>query len=225
MKNNMVTLVTDFPVAINSLDHIHPWGTKNDNHTSQGLIEEVETYFGNRKINFMDMGCAGGQFAVDFHNRGHRSVGLEGSDYSLVNKRVSWASLANEVLFTCDVTKPFQLLNDSQPLKFDMITSWEVLEHIRRDDLGQVFKNVLNHLKDDGVFCASVSSSFSPVDNGVELHETILPKGVWLSEILPEFFNVEDYPFKNYVRPDVVAAGSSFHFLGRKKDRKIYVRG
>jgi len=62
-------IITEFPVAYNSPDHIVPVGTKNDNSTDSEYIMEVENFFKNEKINIMDIGCAGGQLAVDFYNR------------------------------------------------------------------------------------------------------------------------------------------------------------
>ena len=75
-------VITDYPVAYESKDHTEPWGTKGDNNTSLPYIEEIEKHFGGKKINFLDIGCSGGQLVVDLHNRGHKSIGIEGSDYS-----------------------------------------------------------------------------------------------------------------------------------------------
>ena len=58
-------VITDYPVAYESKDHTEPWGTKGDNNTSLPYIEEIEKHFEGRKINFLDIGCSGGQ---------HRSV-------------------------------------------------------------------------------------------------------------------------------------------------------
>ena len=37
----MISLKTDYPVAYDSPDHLYPWGTKNDNSTDIGFIDEI----------------------------------------------------------------------------------------------------------------------------------------------------------------------------------------
>ena len=64
------------------------------------------------------------------------------------------------------------MLND-EIYKFDIITAWEVLEHIKQEDLGQLFKNIYNHLSDNGRFIASIANwdDIDPV-TGVNWHVT-----------------------------------------------------
>ena len=83
-------------------------------------------------LRMMDLGCSGGQTVADFMKLGWQGVGLEGSDFSLKHPRANWAMLANTNLFTCDITKPYQIKLDSRPAKFHLITAWEVMEHIPR---------------------------------------------------------------------------------------------
>ena len=84
-------VITDHPVALNSPDHIFPWGTKRDNTTDVGFIEEIEDYFGRRnKIKALDIGCSGGQLTIDFCMRGHDAIGIEGSD---LRKNMSYWSI------------------------------------------------------------------------------------------------------------------------------------
>ena len=40
----MITLETNNPVAIESPDHIFPWGTMRDNSTNEGFINEILAY-------------------------------------------------------------------------------------------------------------------------------------------------------------------------------------
>jgi 2-polyprenyl-3-methyl-5-hydroxy-6-metoxy-1,4-benzoquinol methylase len=75
-------VITEHKVATESPDHLFPWGTARDNTTDLGFIDEIENYF-NKKIKTLDIGCSGGQLTIDFHNRGHLAIGIEGSDFSL----------------------------------------------------------------------------------------------------------------------------------------------
>lgn len=210
---------TNFPVAVDSLDHLYPWGTKYDNHSSPPLITEIENYFKRaghpsqgKKISFLDIGCSGGQFAVDFHNRGHIAVGLEGSDYSVKNKRANWPAHYNNVLFTCDATKPYEILNSNgEKVMFDCISAWEVIEHIHPDCLDQFFLNISNHMKPTSIFLGSVSlvndfhDGRGEFGKKVDLHRAVYTKEKWYNEILNKYFEVREYIFAHKVRNEATS--------------------
>jgi len=205
----MIKIKTEYPVAFDSIDHIKPHGTANDNYTNIEFIKEVEDFFYGRKINYMDLGCAGGQLAIDFFNRGHFAIGLEGSDFSLIRKRANWENHSNTTLFTCDISRPFEILGDNDNrVLFDCITANEVLEHIPRERLNVLMENIYNHLKDDGIFIGSVSITTEP------WHVSVFSKEIWYEEIFKPLFTVESYPFNNKVRAD---ESTSFYIKLRKK--------
>lgn len=201
---------TNHPVALESIDYLFPYGTKQDNSTNVNFIEEVENYFGNKKISFLDIGCSGGQLAVDFYNRGHIAVGIEGSDYSVKHKRANWPEYHNSVLFTCDATKPYEILDDNNnQIKFDCITAWEVIEHIAPVDFDRFFTNILDHMHENSIFVGSISVlrdyHYTMHHSGefgqeVEMHPSVFPQHTWVNEILNKYFVVEDYCFQYKVR-------------------------
>ena len=206
-------VITDHPVAISSPDHLFPWGTARDNTTDHGFIEEIENFFNNKKIKTLDIGCSGGQLTIDFYNRGHVAIGIEGSDYSLVNERANWPQYKNKLLFTCNATKPYTITDDTNnPVQFDLITAWEVLEHIHKNDFKPFFNNILNHMHEKSIFCCSINTN-EDVINGYKLHQSAYTQDVWLKEILPTYFDVYPFPFINRVR-----CGGSFHTLLKKKN-------
>lgn len=205
----MIKIKTDFPVAFDSYDHIRPHGTANDNYTNLQYIEEIENYFKGRQIAYLDLGCAGGQLAIDFLNRGHLSVGLEGSDYSLQRKRANWAVHTNTALFTCDISRPFEVLDDNdERILFDCISANEVLEHIPNERLNALMQNIYNHLADGGIFVGSVATTVEP------WHVSVFSKEYWYNEIFEPLFFVEEYPFKNKVRS---SESTSFYVMLKKK--------
>ena len=106
----------------------------------------------------------------------------EVSDYSKRFKRAEWRSIP-DFLFTCDVTKRFEILStdDQGILTFDVVTSWEFMEHIRKEDIGNVIENASRHLKRGGIWIMSIAN-FSHIVNGVDLHQTREPKSWWLSQ-------------------------------------------
>ena len=70
---SLITLETDYPVAIDSPDHIAPAGTVVDNRTDKDYVRAVKNYFGD-KLKILDMGCAGGQMITDFIEEGYTAV-------------------------------------------------------------------------------------------------------------------------------------------------------
>lgn len=196
----MVSIVTDFPVAFDSRDHTHPWGTKRDNYTSPDLLDEMRRRFGTYSL--LDLGCAGGRFVVDAAARGNRAIGLEGSDWSLKHNRPHWPTHAGRNLFTCDISRPFRVRKNSRDLRFDVVTAWEVLEHIPEDRLPVLVQNIAKHLRPNGVFWCSINSYLHEVSSGIELHVSAhLSKQRWRS-ILGASLRVTDYPYPYSVRDD-----------------------
>lgn len=208
----MFSIITDHPVAYESFDHLYPCGTMYDNNTSLGFILEAENMF-SAPIHMMDLGCSGGQLVADFKSRNHLAVGIEGSDFSVVHGRANWPALHNSNLFTADITKPFQVLNNNEPYKCDIITLWEVLEHIEENDLPTVFTNISNHLKDNGFFVASIGMGIAPWMD-VNLHRTVLDHKGW-DEKMSEYFVLDRYPYWHSPREDV--RGGSYFVKGKKR--------
>ena len=176
-----VNLITDYPVAYESLDHLYPHGTIRDNTRYPRFIKKCEELLGRENgLAFLDLGCSGGGMVLDAALRGHLSIGLEGSDCSAKELRAEWR-LLGERLKTCDITKPFRLEQvDGTIQKFDIITAWEVMEHISEDDLPQLFRNIQEHLSDDGYFIASIAN-WDDIDpkTGVNWHVTVHAYAWW----------------------------------------------
>lgn len=167
----MFNIQTQHKVAYDSPDHTHPWGAKRDNFSNLLLVDELKQYFG-EDMSILDVGCSGGQMIVDFLESGvDKAIGIEGSDYSLKHERENWTKYAGTNLFTCDASKEYTILWNESPIKFDIITAWEVMEHFHPDDLDQVFKNFIHHIKPGGIIAFSVSTN-SDKPSGVELHRT-----------------------------------------------------
>jgi 2-polyprenyl-3-methyl-5-hydroxy-6-metoxy-1,4-benzoquinol methylase len=191
-----LTVKTDFRVAFESPDHIAPKGTAVNNSTNKKFVlhmdERIHRELGTgiRTLNFMDLGCSGGQLVADFLKMRWRGVGLEGSDYSLKFRRANWAKLANINLFTCDITKPYQVMLDGKPAEFHLITAWEVMEHIATPDLEIVFTQVRKHLAPGGYFIASTTET-SDMHEGLELHQTQWTNAQWRAYVEKNFPDLE----------------------------------
>ena len=205
--NHKFRITTDFPVAFESSDHLFPWGAVLDNTRCISFIIACERLFPGKTLDYIDLGCSGGGLILDFLLRGHRAVGIEGSDVSMRSGRAEWKLFSNTHLFTADATKPFQidicadLLKDQDVfVKFsaDIISAWEFLEHIREEDLPEVFQNVKNHLKINGYFIGSIPL-VDHMENGVVYHQTVKPYEWWREKFAEFGFEFQEHhPFGHH---------------------------
>ena len=166
------SIVTNHPIAETSLDHIFPKGVKNDKGGPKYLwtgsynpfVDDVVKHFRQDNLPVLDLGASSGYLVNDFLVKGCDVVGIEGSDWPIINKAIHWETWHNIRLFNADISKPFQLLKDNTPASFKLINAWEVVEHLHPDGLNTFTENVYNHLDDDGIFVMSVSPWFEPAD-------------------------------------------------------------
>ncbi len=173
--------ITDHPVAYDSPDHIRPIGTVMDHTRSPRFIRACEEHFGKKHpLSFLDLGCSAGGIVWDAVLRGHVGVGLEGSDISKLQQRAEWRLLRNS-LFTCDIGKAFTVTdNGSSPFTFDVVSAWEVLEHLTEDSIRGLFANLDQHMHQESIFACSISLvEGGETDDGVPLHQTIQPLSWW----------------------------------------------
>ena len=176
--NRNIKLVTQYPVAYDSPDHLDPIGTINDNTRNYGFYKKCRLLYGD-SLSFLDLGCAGGGLVFEFALNGHVSIGLEGSDISKSLARVNWRTIPNN-LFCCDITKEYELIDYTKNVtsRFNVISCWEVLEHIPEDGLETFFHNVKKHSEDGGIFIGSIAT-FS-IEGGH--HATVQDKDWWVNK-------------------------------------------
>ena len=208
-----IKLKCEKKIAFDSPDHLVPWGTMHDNSKNPIFNRKLYTLYNFKSISVLDMGCSGGGFIRDCVNDGCVAVGLEGSDFSKRHRRAEWAVIP-EFLFTCDITRNFRVYIDDKPLLFDVVTSWEVMEHIKEEDIARVCSNVHASLRKGGLWIMSVSPD-SDIINGVNLHQTVKPKEWWLKKFAENGFYRLDgglsYFNGQYVRGKEIP--NSFHLI------------
>lgn len=197
-----VILKSKKTLAFDSPDHLEPFGTRRDNSKNVSFNQKLYRLWGGKKwLNILDLGCSGGGFVKDCFDEGHLAVGLEGSDYSKKIGRAEWRTIP-EYLFTCDITKDFNLfLKDNkkeEKILFNVITMWDVIEHIAEKDLFPLAENIKNNLSKDGVWILSVGCE-EDIINGVRLHQTVRPERWWRQNFRKMGF-VEVPKYKKYFR-------------------------
>lgn len=173
---DLIAVETDHPIALTSPDHMTPWGTRHDSSVKLAFNTKLHTLLG-WPLKILDLGCAGGGMVRSFLAQGSLAVGIEGSDYSLVNQRAEWPNYPGN-LFTADITQPFAVTQNGEPLLFDAVTLWDVIEHIAMDDLPAVMGNIDRHLRPGGHLIMTISTAAEIVE-GMHLHQTVRPQWWW----------------------------------------------
>lgn len=201
---------TDYPVAFDSNDHLHPWGAANDNTSCPAFLAACERIIKKRPIHYLDLGCAGGQLVREFIDADHIAVGVDGATAAM---RENWRENPHNY-FGADISRPFRLSLATDFFWFDVITAWEVPEHIPEERVPQFAANIREHLHPaHGMFVASISTRPDVVD-GHQYHVTVQPEEWWrkifmqngLVPVLSSFRKDE------YARTDPM----SFHIVCRR---------
>ena len=210
-----------------------------DFFTDLPLIREAIQRFNleeNEKINWLDLGCAGGHFILDVNDQEETDIciGLDGSVG--VYKQDSWSSGNNKnVLMNADLSKEFYIENSNGSLVlFDAISSWELIEHFNDElELDTFFITVEKHLSENGVFFGSIAlepdvkdengyhpghPKFNPNGKVYQLHKILWSKEKW-KKYLAQYFNVIEYDFNSMFRDDGsgYVATYSYFFACTKK--------
>jgi SAM-dependent methyltransferase len=216
-----ISVKAEREVAYESPDHLCPWGTRRDNSKNRRFNFKLERLFQNitKTPSVLDLGCSGGGFVKTCVDDGWLAVGIEGSNYSKIHKRAEWLSIPG-FLFTCDITGEFEILLTNNEgvrrITFDVVTAWDVIEHIAEENLPKVAENAKKHLSPHGLWILSVSPN-EEVINGVRLHQSVHPKEWWIENFVQlGFEHLEEYVRyfnTQFIRGPKYEAPGSFHLV------------
>jgi hypothetical protein len=174
LPDPQITIETEHPIAVDSLDHKQPLGSRIDNSSSRAFNRKLFELIPAKDVRLLDLGCSGGGFVRSILDAGGFAVGIEGSDFSMVRKRAEWGTIP-QYLFTADATKPFTLRNCTpEPLQFNVVTGWEFWEHIPEACIAGVVENIVLHCAPGACFIGSISSNVEPH------HCTAKPRQWWI---------------------------------------------
>lgn len=222
-------IITEFPIALASHDTTFPRGAKLDNTHCPNFLRRCSELFAAPSL--LDLGCAGGGLVEDFLEAGLVAFGVDGSSLPKVMGREPWAKYPY-CFGTADITQPFQVVAQreeflAQAMEFDIVSAWEVLEHISESDLPFLVENIRRHMKPASIFCASICT-VPDEDPGIGAvwHVTVKPREWWIAT-LQEFgfrmvdmgFNVTDFPRGSgnpLATGDWAGADFGFHVVAKK---------
>ena len=191
-------IITDHPIATAYAEHFD-----RDSDHSLCISRFSNPQFNRRlyelkpgTLIIADLGCSVGAFVSDCIRDGHIAIGIEGTDWYLrhIGKTKQWPTDPTVCIrdktfqvddysewprfpgsfFTADITQPFRLENyDGTYVGFDVVTAWEVMEHLAPEGVAQMLQNVRSMLNSDGLFICSISEQKG------QFHKTVRPPGWW----------------------------------------------
>jgi len=189
-----IRLETNHPIAVMSHDHVAPDSTSEGIARPTIFVRHCIDILG-KDVQCLDLGVGAAALVFEYVMNGLVAIGLDGSDYCQKNGIGFWSLIPNN-LRTCDITRPFWLKRAGENIKFNLITSWEVLEHIAECDVPSVLQNVQGHLAPDGYFLGSISLVEYADASGVPYHVTLRPKSWWRDKFQEcGLLMLEDHPF------------------------------
>ena len=180
-------LVSEHLISNNNADQVHPRGIKNDNTRHLRLVNTMENHF-KKKISHLDLGCGGGGLVFDFLVNGHTSIGLDGSDFAKKGSLHHWQIIKNN-LFCADITKKFFIkdFHSSKVISFDLITAFEVLEHLEESDISGLINNLKENMHQKSIFMCSIAT-FEDRDEKIVWHKTVKSKDWWVEKFTKNGF-------------------------------------
>lgn len=214
-------IYTEHPIAVDSNDHLIPHGTVRDRSDATKFCEFVR-YNWPEKQTLLDLGTANGTVVTSAVYQGFDAYGIEGSDAPRLRQAEiagePWNNYYNVRLFHADLRYPFTLSNDDTldstripyrcPVAFDIITAWDVLEHMTEETIDTVMENIRKHSKTGTFVMATIQ--FDAKNNQL-YHHLLKPRGWWINKFDEFGFKDKgDSPMLNMVRK--VAVENRFWF-------------
>jgi len=163
--NKDIFLVTQNPLAIDSKDSQYPIdsGCTHDFTNGTDFALDLMKFFPGKKT-LLDLGTATGTVPLSMRKVGLIAVGLEGSDAPRQQKLGAWTEYWN-ITATCNIGKPFKIIDiEGNPIIFDFVTAWGVIEHIPLKDIPIVMNNILNHTNKDSIIILNIDLGYNPID-------------------------------------------------------------
>ena len=161
--------------------------TKRPLHSKGHMIRYVKTALSKKDIKWLDIGCGCGHLVKDALDEKIDSYGIEISDYALKN---ALAEVKDRIKHGSLIDIPFD--NET----FDVISIFDIIEHIHPKDTEKAFEELNRVLKRGGVLILTTPNSGFVGDWIYDLtHINVRPPKYWKMML-------ENYRFKiklNYI--------------------------
>jgi SAM-dependent methyltransferase len=123
------------------------------------------------QVSVLELGCGGGDMQPFLKALGvERYLGVDGNPIAFKHSPYIQKSLEH-----------FRLLNLQEEIdfgmKFTVVCTFEVLEHIVEDKLDGIIKTIVNHLGKDSIFLGTAS-----LQDDLDVHVTVRPRPFWLDK-------------------------------------------
>lgn len=134
----------------------------------------------------VDLGCGPGYMVLNMRKRGFESFGLDISDYAL--------SIAPEAIRGYLYKFDMEFVNDSHfgREKFDLLTSFETLEHIEPKNADRAIGHIWHLLKPGGTALLNICTKDQPGWDSDPTHVNVVGRQWWQGKLQSRGFH-EDF--------------------------------
>lgn len=161
-------------------------------------------------MNILDVGCGtGNMLEVFYRNKfaGKEYLGLEYKSLTVARNNVKFSQVKWAKFEQCDITQPNLIKQPKDNSSWDIITCFEVLEHVGKENVDQVLKNIYDNMSDKTIcyistpcFDPEVGAAGNHIINGEigemfydELREKLINTGFKIKKVYGTFASIKDY--------------------------------
>ena len=126
-------------------------------HWNKATLTRIKDWLPeNKNINILDVGCGSGNLLMLFKNQGYAD--LTGIDISSEQISVAKALNTNINFINIDIKSFLETSKD----KFDLITAFDVVEHLDKEELLETLRLIYDRLNDNGLLIIQTPNAESP---------------------------------------------------------------
>jgi SAM-dependent methyltransferase len=204
-------------INIENPEFLNPRGARYDGISidPKSFINKSKKFFG-KNYSHLDLGCGSGSLIYYSREENIDAVGID-NILDQKSKYAFWLSKYKNAYLNTDITKDFQIYSKEEDAKFDLITLWEVFEHIEKQDLPILIKNIAKHMNKNSLLIGSVCTirDENPLKKSV-YHKTVENKDWWISKFKEN--GICEFKDHDYYTEDMIRGNGIGYFDWDPKD-------